>query len=80
MLIVECVAPVVLDSAGASRPAAALSLPREKLLQLAGLAAAPRGRLKEESLRFTARSEPVTSLSREESQALELFVKFLVEA
>lgn len=50
-----------------------------KLLVVAGLADAEDETLKEATLRFAARSEPTTKLSKPERDALDEFVKVLVE-
>lgn len=50
-----------------------------KLMVLAGLADAEDTTLKEAALRFAARSEPTAQLSKGEREALEEFVKVLVE-
>lgn len=54
-------------------------VPRNNLLQVAGLTKAKDSRLVEESVRFAARSEPVAELSPEERAALEAFVTVLSE-
>jgi transcriptional regulator with XRE-family HTH domain len=54
-----------------------LQLPEEKLLSLAGLAAPADAPLCDAAARFTARSEPTPSLTREEREALTEFVGFL---
>lgn len=50
---------------------------QQRLMQLAGLTAANDAALREEAVRFAARSESVQKLSREESAALEAFVAIL---
>ena len=57
-----------------------LKLPERKLLELAGLVPVRDQRLKEASVRFTARSEPVEELRPEELEALEEYVKVLAES
>lgn len=52
-------------------------VPRENLLQVAGLTAPRDDRLIEEAVRFAARSEPVVALTKEERAALEAFVAVL---
>ena|SRR2546421_4297087 len=54
-------------------------LPRENLLQIAGLTRPKDDRIYEEAVRFAARSEPVAALTPEERQALEAFVAVLSE-
>jgi transcriptional regulator with XRE-family HTH domain len=54
-------------------------VPQPRLMQLAGLAAANDDSLREEAVRFAARSEAVHKLTREESAALEAFVTVLSE-
>jgi len=56
-----------------------LQLPERKLQQLAGLVEAKDNRLREATVRFAARSEPVENLLPEEQEALEEFVKLLAE-
>lgn len=55
-----------------------LGVSTENLLELAGLAE-PREELAEAALRFAARSEPTVELSEEERNALDEFVKVLVD-
>lgn len=59
--------------------ATVLELPAGMLAEVAGLAKA-RGAVSEAALRFAARSEPTATLSKAEREALEEFVKVLVEA
>lgn len=59
--------------------ASALELPQGRLLELAGLAT-PRPEINRAAVRFAARSESTAKLSREEKEALDEFVKVLVEA
>lgn len=54
-------------------------LPRESLLQIAGLTKPKDERIYEESVRFAARSETVAALTPEERAALEAFVAVLSE-
>lgn len=61
------------------RLAQAFDVPQQRLMQVAGLAAANDDGLREEAVRFAARSESVQKLTREESQALEAFVAVLSE-
>lgn len=55
-----------------------LELPSARLMEVAGLAT-PRPEVSSAALKFAARSEPTAKLSREEREALEEFVKVLVE-
>jgi transcriptional regulator with XRE-family HTH domain len=59
--------------------AQALHLPQAKLMELAGLAT-PRPEISHAALKFAARSEPTSELTRDEREALEEFVKVLAEA
>jgi transcriptional regulator with XRE-family HTH domain len=52
---------------------------QQRLMQLAGLAAANDVGLRQEAVRFAARSESVQKLTPEESSALEVFVAVLSE-
>lgn len=52
---------------------------QQRLMQLAGLAAANDASFRQEAVRFAARSEAVHKLTREESSALEAFVAVLSE-
>jgi hypothetical protein len=52
---------------------------QRRLMQLAGLAAANDAGLRQEAVRFAARSEAVQKLTPEESSALEAFVAVLSE-
>ncbi|MBA1159212.1 helix-turn-helix domain-containing protein [Microvirga mediterraneensis] len=54
-------------------------VPQRRLMQLAGLAAANDAGLRQEAVRFAARSESVQKLTPEESSALEAFVAVLSE-
>jgi hypothetical protein len=54
-------------------------LPRESLLQIAGLTRPKDDRIYQEAVRFAARSEPVAALTSEERAALEAFVAVLSE-
>jgi transcriptional regulator with XRE-family HTH domain len=58
--------------------ASVLGLPSARLMEVAGLAT-PRPEVSSAALKFAARSEPSAKLSREERDALEEFVKVLVE-
>lgn len=55
-----------------------LEIPNERLMELAGLIE-PREEVARAAVRFAARSEPTVELSKEEHEALEEFVKVLVE-
>jgi transcriptional regulator with XRE-family HTH domain len=59
--------------------ATVLDLPQERLMEVAGLAA-PRPEVSHAALRFAARSESTAKLTPAESDALEEFVKVLVES
>jgi HTH-type transcriptional regulator, competence development regulator len=54
-----------------------LKISHMKLLALAGLAEAKDPGFNDAAVRFAAKSEPIRTLSREEQQALDEFVKFL---
>jgi HTH-type transcriptional regulator, competence development regulator len=54
-------------------------VPRESLLQIAGLTKPKDARIYQEAVRFAARSEPVAALTPEEREALEVFVSVLSE-
>ena len=54
-------------------------VPSDGLLQIAGLTAPRDNRVVEEAVRFAARAEPITDLTREERAALEAFVAVLGE-
>lgn len=54
-------------------------VPQQRLMQLAGLAAANDAGLAREAVRFAARSESIEKLTAEESAALEAFVAVLSE-
>lgn len=56
-----------------------LNLPATNLMQVAGLSA-PKPAVSRAAMRFAARSEPSSRLSRDERQALEEFVKALAES
>ena len=53
------------------------NVPQQGLMQLAGLTTARDAVLNQEAVRFAARSEPVSKLTKEESAALEAFVSIL---
>lgn len=59
--------------------AQALRLPQAKLMELAGLAT-PKPEISRAALKFAARSEPTSKLTRDEREAFEEFVKVLAEA
>jgi hypothetical protein len=52
-------------------------VPQQRLMQLAGLATLNDDTLREEAVRFAARSEPMAQLTTEQRSALETFVAFL---
>lgn len=54
-------------------------VPQQRLMQLAGLVASNDVGLRQEAVRFAARSEAVQKLSPEESAALEAFIAVLSE-
>ena len=54
-------------------------VPQRRLMQLAGLAVANDAGLRQEAIRFAARSESVQQLTLEENSALEAFVAVLSE-
>jgi transcriptional regulator with XRE-family HTH domain len=56
-----------------------LGVSTRKLLELAGLAEVRDAGLAQAAVRFAARSEPTVALTREERDALDEFVKVLVE-
>ncbi len=56
-----------------------LNLPSGRLLEVAGLAS-PRPEVSNAALKFAARSEPTAPLTPDEREALEEFVKVLVES
>lgn len=58
----------------------ALGLPRERMLQLSGNMQMRDQDLGEQATKFAARSESVEKLTRQEHQALEEFVKYLIES
>ena len=57
----------------------ALNLPPGRLMELAGLAV-PKPEISRAAVRFAARSESTAALSNDEREALEEFVKVLVES
>lgn len=57
----------------------ALKLPAGKLMLLAGLVSQRDPRLEQAAVRFAARSASIEALSREQTKALEEFVKILAE-
>jgi HTH-type transcriptional regulator, competence development regulator len=61
------------------RLAQTFEVPQRRLMQLAGLTAANDVGLRQEAVRFAARSESVQKLTPEESSALEAFVAVLSE-
>jgi HTH-type transcriptional regulator, competence development regulator len=52
-------------------------VPQQRLMQLAGLATSNDDALREEAVRFAARSEPMAQLTTEQRSALETFIAFL---
>ena len=58
--------------------ASALDLPAGRLMEVAGLAK-PRPEVNRATLKFAARSESTAKLTREEKEALDEFVKVLIE-
>jgi transcriptional regulator with XRE-family HTH domain len=56
-----------------------LELPERRLLELAGLVEVRDRRLRDATVRFAARSEPIADLRPEELEALEEYVKVLGE-
>lgn len=61
------------------RLAQTFAVPQRRLMQLAGLTAANDVGLRQEAVRFAARSESVQKLTPEESSALEAFIEVLSE-
>lgn len=59
--------------------AQALKLPTSKLMEVAGLATA-RPEVSRAALKFAARSEPTSKLTRDEREAFDEFVKVLAES
>ncbi|MFZ2724653.1 MAG: helix-turn-helix transcriptional regulator [Methylococcaceae bacterium] len=57
-----------------------LKFPQRRLMELSGLAKTRDRQLTEATVRFAARSEPVNVLSDEEEEALQEYVKVLVES
>lgn len=62
------------------RLAQVLNFPKERLMELSGLAKTRDRHLTEATVRFAARSEPVNILSAEEEEVLQEYVKVLVES
>jgi transcriptional regulator with XRE-family HTH domain len=56
------------------------NFPQHRLMELSGLAKTRDRHLTEATVRFAARSEPVNALSAEEEEALQEYVKVLVES
>lgn len=56
------------------------NFPQHRLMELSGLAKTRDRHLTEATVRFAARSEPVNILSSEEEEALQEYVKVLVES
>ena len=59
--------------------AAAINLPAQKLMHLAGLVMSRDPRLERAAVRFAARSAPIEMLTTEQSAALEEFVRVIAE-
>lgn len=53
------------------------NVPRNKLMQIAGLAVPKDAHLMDEAFRFAARSDPLVELSKEENAALDAFISVL---
>ena len=62
------------------RLAQVLNFPQERMMVMSGLARTRDRHLTEATVRFAARSEPVNVLSPEEEEALQEYVKVLVES
>ena len=60
--------------------ASVFKLPAKPLLELAGLVEARTPRLREEAVRFAARSESVAALNEHEREAFEAFVSAIAES
>jgi hypothetical protein len=80
VVCIERGAAAVPEPRTVNRLAEVLELPKQKLLQLAGLFEAGDNRFREATVRFAARPEPVAKLLPEEQDALEEYVKVLAEA
>jgi transcriptional regulator with XRE-family HTH domain len=59
--------------------AAAINLPPQKLMHLAGLVASRDPRLEKAAVRFAARSAPIEALTADQAAALEEFVRVIAE-
>lgn len=59
--------------------AAAIKLPSQKLMYLAGLVSTRDPRLEKAVVRFAARSAPIEALTPEQSEALDEFVRVIAE-
>ncbi len=57
-----------------------LNFPQDRIMVMSGLARTRDRHLTEATVRFAARSEPVSTLSPEEEEALQEYVKVLVES
>lgn len=55
------------------------NIPRNRLMQIAGLTVPKDAHLMEEGFRFAARSDPLVELSKEESAALDAFISVISE-
>ena len=62
------------DAEAVRKLAGVLGVPPQPLLELAGLTEPPTPQLREQAIRFAARSEAVVALNRNEREALETFV------
>jgi transcriptional regulator with XRE-family HTH domain len=76
---IETQEPVIPHVRTVYQLAQVLDLPSGRLMEVAGLAK-PRPEINSAALKFAARSESTAKLTREEKEALEEFVKVLVEA
>jgi len=79
LVALECGADVEPTPRTVHKLAHVLGVSTGKLLVVAGLADAEDDTLKEATVRFAARSEPTAELSKPEREALDEFVKVLVE-
>ncbi len=75
---IETEASVIPDARTIYQLAKTLKLTPSTLMEVAGLTT-PRPQIRDAALRFAARSESTASLTREEQEALEEFVRVLVE-
>jgi HTH-type transcriptional regulator, competence development regulator len=77
LLIIEQSSSYVPEPRTVFRLAQTFDVPQRSLMELAGLAVANDTGLRQEAVRFAARSESVQKLTSEESSALEAFVAVL---